>query len=88
MEIITSVKNDIIRQTIDVRDNPKDKLFLENLKMINDCFLAGNKILYSLIDKNKSEQIFASYPFLKTFKYYYLYRYSYYRIPFSRYFSS
>lgn len=70
MEIITSVKNDIIRQTIDVRDNPKDKLFLENLKMINDCFLAGNKILYSLIDKNKSEQIFASYPFLKTFKYY------------------
>ena len=50
MEIITSVKNSLIVQTKKIKENPGNKLFIENPKLIKEAFL-------SLLDNKNLEEI-------------------------------
>lgn len=70
MEIITSVKNSLIIQTKKIKENPTDKLFIENPKLIKEAFLAKQNFDYVLIDKDKCEKIKQEYDFLFNYKVY------------------
>lgn len=62
MEIITSIKNDLIKRIKDIRDNPVDKLFLDNPKTILEALDAGKKLEILLISSKKYEEIISKYP--------------------------
>lgn len=68
MDIITSVKNSLIVQTRKIKENPTNKLFIENPKLIKEAFLSKQVFDYVLIDKDKFERITAEYKFLLNFK--------------------
>lgn len=66
MEIITSIKNDIVKKIKDIRDNPVDKLFLDNPKTIVEALSAGKKLEILLINSKKADEIIAKYPVFGT----------------------
>lgn len=65
MEIITSVKNPIVVQTKKIKDNSKDKLFLENPKLIKEAFKSGLVFDYALVSKDHYDDLLDEYDFLK-----------------------
>ena len=69
MEIITSVKNDFIKKIKDIRDNPTDKLFLDNAKTIVDALSCGEKLEYLIINNKKEKEIVGKYPVFCNFDY-------------------
>lgn len=62
MEIITSIKNDLIKEIKDIRDNPVDKLFLDNPKTIVEALKTGKKLKVLLLSSKKYEEIISKYP--------------------------
>lgn len=68
MEIITSVKNSLIVQTKKIKENPGNKLFIENPKLIKEAFLTKQSFDYVLIDKDKIEKFKTEYSFLFSYK--------------------
>lgn len=62
MEIITSIKNDLIKEIKDIRDNPVDKLFLDNPKTIIEALKTGKKLEVLLLSSKKYEEIISKYP--------------------------
>ncbi len=62
MEIITSVKNDLIKKIRDIRDNSKEKLFLDNPKTIVEALESGEKLEYLLINSKMEDEIVNRYP--------------------------
>lgn len=70
MELITSVKNPLIVQTKKIKENPKDKLFIENPKLIREAFQSNLIFDYVLISKTKYEKIIKEYDFLSNYNIY------------------
>ncbi len=70
MEIITSVKNSLIVQTKNIKENPNNKLFIENPKLIKEAFLANQSFDYVLIAEDKVEKFKTEYEFLFNCKYF------------------
>ncbi|MBQ9792605.1 MAG: RNA methyltransferase [Clostridia bacterium] len=68
MEIITSVKNPLVVQTKKIRDEAKNKLFLENPKLINEAFLSNLTFDYVLISKDKYDNLLQKFPYLSKLK--------------------
>ncbi len=65
MEIITSIKNELIVKTKKIKLEPNGKLFLENPKLIKEAYLSNLVINYVLISQNKYENLIRDYSFLK-----------------------
>lgn len=65
MEVITSVKNPLVVKVKKIKQDPDDKLFLDNPKTIEEAFLLGLNIDVCLIDFNLKDKIFQNYAFLK-----------------------
>lgn len=65
MEIISSVKNKLVINAKEVRDNFDGKIFIDNPKTIEEAILLGLKIDYILIDVKKIEKLESSFPILK-----------------------
>lgn len=64
MEIITSVKNPLVVQTKKIKDEAKDKLFLENPKLINEAYISNLTFDYLLISKDKYNDLLQKFPYL------------------------
>ncbi len=62
LEIITSIKNDLVKKIRDIRDNSKDKLFLDNPKTIVEALKNGEKLENLLINCKKEKEIVQKYP--------------------------
>ena len=65
MEIITSVKNPLVVQTKKIKEEAKNKLFLENPKLINEAFVSNLTFDYVLISKDKYEVLLQRFPYLE-----------------------
>ncbi|MBQ3214359.1 MAG: RNA methyltransferase [Clostridia bacterium] len=68
MEIITSVKNPLVVQTKKIRDEAKDKLFLENPKLINEAYISNLNFDYVLVSKDKYDILLQKFSFLSKLK--------------------
>ncbi len=69
-DIISSNHNQIVKTTIEIRDNPQGKLFLEGAKLIVEAIKSGHKIEYSLIQKDYEEELLSAYPEIAHYDYY------------------
>ena len=67
MEFITSVKNPLIVQIKKIKENSKDKLFIENPKLIKEAYLSGLKFDYILISNSKIDYLKNDFDFLNNF---------------------
>ena len=70
MELITSVKNPLIVQTKKIKETSKDKLFIENPKLIREAFQSSLDFDYILISTKKYEKIIREYDFLTNYNIY------------------
>ncbi len=69
MEVITSIKNNIVLQTIKNK-NSKDKIFLEGIKLIKEAISYGLNLNYYLILNTKQEILKKEFSFLFDSTYY------------------
>lgn len=65
LEVITSVKNELVVKTKKIKQEPTGKLFLENPKLIKEAFNANLCFDYCLISVTKQANLIANYSFLK-----------------------
>ncbi len=72
MEVILSRKNKIIVDTLNIKKEPFDSLFLDNPKLIEEAVKCGYIIKYSLICSDKSKNILDSYKFLTCYPHYFV----------------
>ena len=70
MEIIKSRKNKVIVDTLNIKKEPKDALFLENIKLINEAISCGCSLRYTLISGKKEEYYLKNFPLLFNYDYY------------------
>lgn len=68
MEIITSVKNEIVIKTKKIKQEPNGKLFLENPKLVSEAYKSKLEFDYCLISNTKYDDIISNYPYLKNEK--------------------
>jgi len=69
-EKITSRKNPIVLQTIKLKKDGKDVLFLENFKLIKEAKTIGRKFVYLLISSKKEGYFRKVFPEIFLEKYY------------------
>ncbi len=65
MEVITSVKNQLIVNTKKIKQEPNGKLFLENPKLIREAYNSNLTFDYCLVSVTSYNNLLSLYPFLK-----------------------
>lgn len=70
MEVILSRKNKIIIDTLNIKKEPFDSLFLDNPKLIEEAVKCGYVIKYSLISSDKKQSLLG-YNFLFNYPHYF-----------------
>ena len=48
-DVISSTHNDIVKRIIDIKNNPSNMLFIENIKLIDEALKSGREVIFSLI---------------------------------------
>ena len=64
MEVITSVKNQLIVKLRKLKDNFDGKLFLDNPKTAEEAYLLGHNIDYCVIDVELKDKVLKNFEFL------------------------
>lgn len=68
MEVITSVKNELVIKTKKIKNEPNGKLFLESPKLIREAYNSKLPFDYCLISKTNYNSLIENYPFLNYVK--------------------
>jgi TrmH family RNA methyltransferase len=64
LEKITSTKNDIVKKTIEIKNDCQNLVFLENIKLIEEAHRTGHKIEYVLVQEDKVEYYQSNFSFV------------------------
>lgn len=69
-DVISSSHNDIVKKIIDIKNNPSNELFLENIKLIDEALKSGRGIVFSLICNDYLEVVENECPDILDYDYY------------------
>ena len=70
MEIVRSRKNKIIIDTLNIKKEPKDTIFIEGIKLIEEAMTNGCDLRFTLISEKKKDYYLNNFSFLVNYTYY------------------